>query len=105
MAQLTEAQKEAIYDAQRDGSAYIRPEPDPAPSLPADMKAWIDRNLAKEQAAQPSASDQVWQFIDDVYAEQFAAGYAAGERIAAVLDDEVALTALLQDIEAHYRKS
>lgn len=68
-------QAERDYDAQRDGSAYVKPEqtdqeyeqlldsvwaritsiladadPDPAPNLPADLKRWIDRHVEEEQA-------------------------------------------------------
>lgn len=63
---LTEAEKEAIYDAQRSGSAYVKPasdddtlieilidlygtgNEDDEPTPPADVKAWIDQHFEDE---------------------------------------------------------
>jgi hypothetical protein len=56
MSKRTEAEMEARYDAERDGSAYIKPAPE-------SIRDWIDRRLADEQA--PSFIGAVLEYLSD----------------------------------------
>jgi hypothetical protein len=91
---LTEAEKEAIYDAERSGAAYAKPEPADEP-LTQEAEAIINLLLAHEakRSAQPNAAP----------ADSFTRGLVDGCRIARkVLDDEEQTDTLIEILEDVY---